>query len=101
MSGNVHLIQAGLLSGEHIGKLIRFRTWDEGGEIAEVVTAELRQVYHISGQTTLTYGIGAQREVNLPETQAVVLYPRSDYADVVALTDQNERAAREAEKLSL
>jgi len=95
VSGRVYLVEAGTLNADHIGKLIRFHTWDADREIVTVTTAELRQISHNQAETTLTYGLMAEREVTMRGTQNVLLSPRADYADVEALALANTKAEAE------
>jgi len=78
-------VPAGELDATNIGTLIRFRLWDAQHETASVITAELRQIYHVGGVTTLTYGLGAERESTLEPEQLVTLRPPADYSDVEGL----------------
>jgi hypothetical protein len=82
-------VPAGELDYTNIGTLIRFRLWDANHEVATVITAELRQIYHNGASTTLTYGIGAERESSLEPEQLVTLRPPPDYSDVEALASHD------------
>lgn len=75
-------VPAGELDQTNIGTVIRFRLLDDNRLIATVITAELRQIYHVGGTTTVTYGVGAERESTLEPEQLVTLNPPADYSDV-------------------
>lgn len=71
-------IEVGELSGEHIGKLIRFIVME--GDPAHrqtecVVTAELRQIYHHGGATVLNTGYGAVEPLLRVNSERQMLRP--------------------------
>ncbi|QHB37367.1 hypothetical protein I5G58_gp065 [Mycobacterium phage BirdsNest] len=73
------------ISGDDIGRMIRFFTWDAQRQMSTVVTAELRQVSHVEGRTSLTYGYGAEREESFEEGEVVSFDPPFSCADIVEL----------------
>ena len=73
------------ISGDDIGRMIRFFTWDAIRQIATVTTAELRQVSHMQGRTSLTFGVGAEREESFEEGEVVSFDPPFSFADAVEL----------------
>lgn len=78
-------IPAGELCAIHIGLLIRLRQFNEQRKVGTIVTAELRQVYHVGTETHLTVGEGGSQEFNLNQNEPVVLWPMADYSDVPVL----------------
>lgn len=76
------------LSGDDIGRMMRFYRWDAVKQIANVVTAELRQISHNSVETHLTYGYGADEEHTFQNGEVVSLDPPFSFADVVELRQQ-------------
>lgn len=48
-----YAIAAEFLTGAHIGRVISFEWTFPSSHVHAVVTGELRQVYHVSGETTL------------------------------------------------
>ena len=73
------------LSGEDIGKIIRFYAWNSTREIAQLTTAELRQISHSSDRTTLYFGVGANEQETLEPGEQVSLDPPFDLSDAVEL----------------
>lgn len=72
-------ILASQLSARHIGDTIRFRRFNEDTRITEIVDAELRQIYHVQGSTTVNVGEGASVEYTLDPDDAVVIDPPAYY----------------------
>lgn len=83
------VIPARQLSAEHIGRLVRTRTWDNNTEIATVQTGELRQIGCNSAEVWLNIGIGAAIEVRMGLDQPVTIDPPASYADVIELARQD------------
>lgn len=75
------IVPAGLLNTEIIGMRIRFMQTDIDRDIDTVTTAELRQINHNQGETTIVFGMGAEREATLPHSHPIVLEPPADYSD--------------------
>ena len=73
---------AGELHAGYIGHYVRFWTYDEQHAIVTMITAELRQIYHNSAETTLHYGLNAENEVTLLADDRVIVNPVRDYSDV-------------------
>jgi hypothetical protein len=89
------IIAAGDLTAWHIGELIRFRLWDATSEVAQVITAELRQISHDQGNTCIHYGSNAVGYASLDPDQPITRNPQPDYADVATLAGYDEDAATE------
>lgn len=85
-----NMILAQDLNATHISETIRFRVWDNNTEVAKVITAELRQVYHNGNETVIHYGVGAGQEQALDHDQPVTRFPPDDYGDVVTLAKYDE-----------
>jgi hypothetical protein len=76
------------ISGDDIGRTVRFYTWDARREIAVVTTAELRQVSHNADYTTLIHGTLAEREESFQNGETVSFDPPADYNDVAELRER-------------
>lgn len=63
------------LCATNIGHIIRFRRFNETTQISEIIDAELRQIYHVQGSTTVNVGEGASVEYTLEHDDAVVVDP--------------------------
>ncbi|QFP94678.1 hypothetical protein I5G59_gp58 [Mycobacterium phage LilMcDreamy] len=73
------------ISGDDIGRVVRFYQWDAAREIGTVTTAELRQISHMQGRTSITYGLGAEREESFEEGESICFDPPADYSDVTEI----------------
>ncbi len=85
------LVHAGSLSGDHIGTLIRVRTWNNNTEVATLTTGELRQVGHSGAHVYAHIGVGAEQEITMDPDQPVTLKPPADYSDVPELAAYDAR----------
>ena len=80
-----HQMNACSLSGDFIGKRIRFLAVDNyeiNRDIENVVTAELRQLSHNADETHIVVGLGAEREYTLKGDDVIIFSPLPDYSDV-------------------
>ncbi|SIB66858.1 hypothetical protein [Mycobacteroides abscessus] len=75
----VNCVLAKDLNATNIGNIIRFRRLNETTQITEIIDAELRQIYHIQGSTTVNVGEGASVEYTLEHDDAVVIDPPAFY----------------------
>ena len=92
-TGRAHpwdIVHAGSLSGDHIGTMIRVRTWNNNTEAVVITTAELRQVGHSGARVFAHIGVGAEQEITMDPEQPVTLRPPADYADVATLAMYDE-----------
>ena len=87
------VIPARQLCGDHIGTLVRVRTWDNTTEIATLQTGEFRQVGHTGSSVYAHIGVGAQVEVTMDPDQPVTLLPPANYADVAELARYDQYVA--------
>ena len=85
-----NVIRAEDLTGAHIGTMARFGTFDERREIVTITTAELRQIYHKSGDVTVYFGDLGERDETLFWGTIVTLDPPADYSDA-AMIEQSLR----------
>jgi hypothetical protein len=70
---NGTVVSAAELNGKHIGSMIRFMVVNDENETVIVVEAELRQIYHVGGMTTIHVGHGAAKEQMLnPDTPVTI-----------------------------
>jgi len=67
------------LCAKHIDNIIRFRRFNEKTRVTEIIDAELRQIYHLQGSTTVNVGEGASVEYTLEHDDAVVIDPPAYY----------------------
>lgn len=72
---------AGQLMAADIDQMIRIRIFDPLRQIEKVITAELRQVYHKGGTTSITYGELGEREVCVHHGHPVTRFPPADFSD--------------------
>ncbi|SLH43111.1 hypothetical protein [Mycobacteroides abscessus] len=72
-------VLAKYLSATNIGSVIRFRRLNETTQVSEIIDAELRQIYHVEGSTTVNVGEGASVEYTLEHDDAVVIDPPAFY----------------------
>lgn len=79
------IMEAGELCADHIGDVVRFRTYDQDRAITTVTTAELRQVNHDLEGTSIRVGLMAEAEFVLDHDQSVSIAPPSDYSDMETL----------------
>lgn len=74
--------------------MIRVRVWNNTTEVANMITAELREISHEgSGVSRLTYGQGSDRTevVVVDHGQPISLNPPADYSDAVELSCYDEK----------
>lgn len=67
------------LNATNIGNIIRFRRFNENTQITKIIDAELRQIYHVQGSTTVNVGDDAIIEYTLDHDEAIVIDPPAFY----------------------
>jgi hypothetical protein len=72
---NPVVVSAAELHGKHIGKQVRFMVMNDETVIDIVVEAELRQIYHVGGRTTVHVGEHAAKEQVLDPDTPVTINP--------------------------
>lgn len=76
------LYHAGMLNVGHIGSRMRFIDYNPTTEVVRIITAELRQVSHNGGETTMNYGLGADNEITVDHDFPVWIGPCADLSEV-------------------